>query len=130
MHKERMQQLRDHIAALPEGRFSYPDFLMDERESYAPLYQWIDGVQPKCGTIGCVAGHCVMLFDIRKEKCTQIDAAAAGHLELDGEEAEFLFYEHIEAASREDALKRMDWLLKDNPVEDYPWHLESWKENS
>lgn len=50
----------------------------------------------------------------------------SGYLDLEIEERNFLFFEHQMVANQDDALRRLDWLISEKPVDEYDWTQESW----
>lgn len=59
MNRERVQQLRDHIASLPSEKFIFKRFFDDIGADNRWVYE---GVIPECGTVGCIAGYALTLF--------------------------------------------------------------------
>lgn len=133
MNRERVQQLRDHMAGLPEDAVNM-DAYLDK--------------SPTCGTVACVAGYACLLFDsespqslidaVNREEGYSFFSAAQALLGLDRETAEHVFEGSLgeEGSHRAIALKRLDSLLEtgtfrlrdedwddDDFAEDDPWCL-------
>lgn len=131
MNREKLQQLKTYILQQPEGRFHYPDWLDTKTIDHLK----VGPVDPnECGTTGCVAGWCCVLFQNELSSVERYHAlvwdAAARILELNTTESSFLFTCNAVRANREDAIKRIDWLLAGEPIDQYPWHEESWYEKA
>jgi len=110
MIREAVQQLRDHIAALPVDKFDYSvEFVNGQK--YDDYY---DGLTPPCGSAGCVMGHAVTLFQRRMPEHGTIAQAATNYLGLSVSASAQLFFEGCEVATRADALRRLDYLLANN----------------
>lgn len=140
MNLERMIQLRDAIAAAPPAEFRYDDYFSDRGGMFEP----VEVPKPHCGTAGCVAGWACMLFRPR-EMVRAVTApsddlsilnVARTALDLDLNQASFLFLENCAIATREDALKRLNWMIEHanyaeiwDPNEYYPWDNETWCRN-
>ena len=127
MNKERLQIVRDRIAAAPPEQFIYSSYL----EDLTDMQRLFDEVpEPGCGTAGCVAGWTCMLFvpglDIRFRNADQCVRKAIELLNIYSDTADFLFHEHCSQATREDALKRIDYLLQYGHYRGYSWSGESW----
>lgn len=141
MNIEALKQLRNHIANLPEEKFCYAVFFgtdEDEADAVAEAVEetWeSQGLPPPCGTAGCVAGHCISLFQLTPEMYYEEWSGesyakgpgdtAAKFLELTQDrDAHILFYEGCSVATREDALSRLDYLIEHGTLNGYPCHLE------
>lgn len=142
MHVERMQQLRDHLAQTPDERFNYGMSLGPQGwPGLSPSLQvtsFLERLPYPCGSMGCVAGHACLLFDLHADEHMVQDYSrdrllsclvlrvAANHLELSEPQRHFLFLEDCTRADRSDAVRRLDHLLQGGKVETYDWAQESW----
>lgn len=137
MNREKLQQLRDHIATkVDDAHFEYGEFL--HPDDTQRLLGHTDKIKDEahkhpCGTIGCVAGHCCALFQNelprnRFHLPKVLVSSAKIILDLTEGESDFLFYQNMSYANRKDAVRRMDWLLNNNVIVDYRFREESWGE--
>lgn len=128
---EKLKQLRDHIAALPEERFDYSKYFT--RESDWDAFGIDSPVKYECDTAGCVAGHCCALFDLHGSLCFDEGpvrgnayVAAANFLKLDvGDDWTLMLHEY-RRANRSDALLRLDHLIQHGTLAGYDDSKESW----
>jgi hypothetical protein len=142
MNIEALKQLRGHIQNLPEEKFCYAAFFGtdddDEGDAVAATAEDIwesQGLPPPCGTAGCVAGHCISLFQLTPEMYyndwsgesypVSVGETAGKFLGLtQGRDSHILFYEGCGVATREDALRRIDYLIEHGSINGYPCHQE------
>lgn len=127
MNIERLKQLREHLAGLPEERFHYSDFFGND--VYDPNVTWSDA-RKDCGTTACVAGWACVLFGPANQSTLdsgdpEYQASAILDIESD-DESEFLFFRECSRANRSDAIRRLDWLIAGNSIAYYPWREESY----
>ena len=64
IYKERILQLADHLEAMPRHQFSMECWLepTDEPDEDADPYSSKFGGIHNCETVGCIAGHAILLF--------------------------------------------------------------------
>lgn len=129
MNREALIQLRGHIADLPEEKFTY--------NSYWPadnIREWWHGEAPVCGTAGCVAGHTCVLFHLSSKGArgtvayTFPSSAAGEFLGLGKADQEALFYVACNSANKDDAVRRLDYLIQHETLAGYNFSGESWWE--
>jgi hypothetical protein len=110
MNIERLTQLRDVLAALPDERFDMSTF---GPESSQLLHN--------CGTVACIAGWAAAIF----AEPGITDGAAARTLNLDPDLAHDLFFaddhplketDGLEAITRSDAVKTLTHLIETGEV--------------
>jgi hypothetical protein len=137
MNREKIKQLRDHIAALPKELFTYSVYLRPpsggEEECEAHLCGVADTKYP-CGTAGCVAGHCVMLFDIQLPHLSVGTPQGGLNLELfrvvretlglPAPDAHTLCITLHALANQAAAVRRLDHLLEHGTLRHYDFHGE------
>ncbi len=122
MNRERLIQLRDFLANHPD-RFNYGCWVKDQSNPGCrmpePECLVLDKDLPKdCGTVGCVAGWAVALFDARRlfdtDDCS-IEYQAKEILDLDWKEANKLFLYHLDENHKpygvDEAIRRINQLL-------------------
>lgn len=142
MNKERMQTLREAIAAALPDEFEYSSFFCKKTGlgGIRQLSMQMTVPEPHCGTVGCVAGWALMLFSPGIKTyplhcSSRIDAGdipmttskqAQELLDLTSKERDFLFVDYVMHATREDALRRLDFLIADGYPDAYDWTKESW----
>lgn len=144
MNRDRLTRLRDHLDQLPDKNFDYGIWFSQDGSTY-PFRDAVTAEAPEanfCGTTGCVAGWCCVLLHkeakpvlLALEQKLGFPVAGPGNcdkiaqtvLELTDKQAEFLFLDHVDNATREDAVRRIDHLLSTNGnFNDYDWTQESW----
>lgn len=121
MNLTRMRQLRAHIAEQHDELFTMSDYLS---------YRWEGDT---CQTIGCIAGHCLLMlhpgkteWQIRNSIDSTIRQAATDALGLSDWEATNLFEPTIlekryEEVTRQDALAVLDLVIEERKVSHDSW---------
>lgn len=128
MNREALTQLRNYITDLPDEQFGYQQFFGDSRSTL----DWWHGKMPECGTAACVAGHACLMFQLQgtsKDGFRTPSAIAGEFLGLDADDGETLFYAACGVASKDDAIRRMDYLLEHETLAGYSMAGESWWEH-
>ena len=129
MNTQALIELRDHILSIPEEQFDYNYFLSDDGDSQ-PEYAWADGIMPPCGTAGCVAGHCIICFKLECHNGLDIEDTARHHLGLSNGDAYSLFIRGCGTATRNDAIRRLNYLIDEGTLVGYDFvEEEGWDEN-
>lgn len=128
MNRERIQQLRDHIASLPDEKFDMRLLVgVEGCSSYEPYDEAVDPEAPitnalhECGTAACIAGHAVALFEplTPVSSTSAIQAAALLGLNWHTGARELFMPEGYEDAglyNRKDAIRTLDRLLETGTV--------------
>lgn len=127
MNETAMRAVYKTIKAAPPEEFDYSHYF--SRCDRAFETKSIPSPEPGCGTAGCVAGWTAMLYFPGRNfhSANQLDDDAAEVLGIDHNTAYILFQFKSGFATREDALRRLDWLITSGGTfKDYPWELESW----
>ena len=93
MNAERLRLLADHIEKVgAEGRFDMTTYAIVPNDGRGVTVEEI-----RCGTVGCIAGHAVLLFGSNEDvvRCVEYDTwyhAAREILDMEKEDGMRLFY--------------------------------------
>ena len=118
MNRPRLEQLRQFLLELPDDRFRYECYFSDSEAYDDPVLIR----NPECQTAACVGGWVIALFGCGPVRTPSVDAQRL--LDLNDQEAGFLFLTCINHSSRQDAIRRIDHLLSWKPLDEYDWNLE------
>jgi hypothetical protein len=135
LHRQRLTDLRDRIAALPDAGFCYDEFLQPregvEYSEHPVFMSRIPDQHHACETAACVAGWACILYHPGQPFTLRTDLAnkARKTLELNRAETEFLFFWRHSQATREDAVRRLNHLITNGDLTEYPYMHESWIRN-
>lgn len=107
MNKDRIKEVIGKLRALPEENFCYEEVFRND----------------ECGTVGCVAGWiCEWYSPVTNDRLD----TARDLLGLCERDSYLLFLANCGRANREDAIKRLEWLLEHGSLEYYPFEEESY----
>ncbi len=130
MNKERVQKLLEHLKQLPDELFTYDEYIIAAGGVFDLRCYKFRKEPPPCGTAGCVAGHCCLLFyeeylQAPMELAT-VPIFARNFLELDYFVAHALFTKYMSVATKQDAIRRLEYLLEhDGSLQGYNYLFES-----
>lgn len=142
MNVPRMEEFLEYLKQLPPENFNYEfwlktpgkiDPLLTEGKTLSVLEQAArTNMDPPCGTVGCVAGNCVILFWEESKSyfskpwnSLTIGEIAAKILGLSSRQEDFLFMSFIKFSNKDDAIKRLEHLLSGISVDKYHWESET-----
>ncbi len=128
MNKKRCEELLEYLKQLPDERFDYTRYLSIEG-NLVPVVIFKEQATPSCNTAGCVAGHCCILYfeDFKKtSNFVHFIEFSTEQLGLTKEDANFLFIENMEDATKQDAIARLEYLIKNGVLEGYDFSTESY----
>lgn len=144
MNKTRIKQLVEHLEQIPDELFSYTKWFampgIDEESANKVIRQEAFNYafkhkEPPCGTTACVAGHtCLIFWDNCTNKLSDkfhgFESIAQELLGLDAETASQLFRKNTHIATKEDAIKRLKYILKWGVIDEhYQWEKESYNKH-
>lgn len=127
MNRERLIELRDFLKEHPD-RFNYRHWTIDLSNPGASMVNpeclMLDKDRPaECGTVGCVAGWTVAMFehsDAFDEQEFCIEDRARQLLEITPGQSYALFLNHLDADFRpfgvDEAIRRIDELLETGQI--------------
>lgn len=136
MNKENLKLLVEELkepTIIPNLEFGYRTYFTGNDKLIDQVFEKGSAKEVNfCDSTACVAGTTCLLFPDALDPSTfwcrnnfEYDRYATKVLDLSNAENQFLFHEFCGVAEKEDAIKRLEWLINGNSILDYPWEEES-----